>query len=106
MSPYKRATSSCGDCSRSRACGSRDNRPEVRVAPPVMTCGHRHRRCPGYYVALQESDVFLRRLLALEDLRIERKPSVSWNDLIAGYELRGFAIAVGQGRQARTGRHR
>jgi cytochrome P450 len=69
-----------------------------RVGPPVMSFGDGHHRCPGYYVALQESDVFLRRLLALEDLRIERKPSVSWNDLIAGYELRGFAIAVGQGR--------
>ena len=34
-------------------------------------------------------------LLALEDLRIERKPSVSWNDLVAGYELRGFTVAVG-----------
>ena len=69
-----------------------------RVGPPVMSFGDGHHRCPGYYVALQETDVFLRRLLALEDLRIERKPSVSWNDLIAGYELRGFAIAVGQGR--------
>ena len=48
--------------------------------------------------ALQETDVFLRRLLVLKDWRVERKPSVSWNDLIAGYELRGFAVAVGQGR--------
>ena len=69
-----------------------------RTGPPVMSFGDGHHRCPGYYVALQETDVFLRRLLALEDLRIERKPSVSWNDLIAGYELRGFTVAVGQGR--------
>ena len=66
-----------------------------RVGPAVMSFGDGHHRCPGYYVALQESDVFLTRLLSLEGLRIERKPSVSWNDLIAGYELRGFTVALG-----------
>lgn len=65
-----------------------------RVGPPVMSFGDGHHRCPGYYVALQETDVFLTRLLSLKKLRIERKPSVSWNDLIAGYELREFTIAV------------
>lgn len=65
-----------------------------RVGPAVMSFGDGHHRCPGYYVALQESDVFLKRLLSLEGLRIERKPSVSWNDLIAGYELRGFTVAL------------
>ena len=66
-----------------------------RVGPAVMSFGDGHHRCPGYYVALQETDVFLSRLLSLEDLRIERKPSVGWNDLIAGYELRGFTVALG-----------
>ena len=65
-----------------------------RVGPAVMSFGDGHHRCPGYYVALQETDVFLTRLLSLEGLRIERKPSVSWNDLIAGYELRGFTVAL------------
>ena len=66
-----------------------------KVGPTVMSFGDGSHRCPGAFVAIQESDVFLRRLLALEDLRIERKPSVSWNDLVAGYELRGFTVAVG-----------
>ena len=66
-----------------------------RVGPAVMSFGDGHHRCPGYYVALQESDVFLTRLLSLKGLRIERKPSVGWNDLIAGYELRGFTVALG-----------
>lgn len=72
----------------------RDLRVE-RVGPQVMSFGDGSHRCPGAYVAIQESDVFLRRLLAQEDLRIERKPSVSWNDVTSGYELRGFAVAVG-----------
>ncbi len=66
-----------------------------KVGPAVMSFGDGSHRCPGAFVAIQESDVFLQRLLALEDLRIERKPSVSWNDLVAGYELRGFTVAVG-----------
>ena len=65
-----------------------------RVGPAVMSFGDGHHRCPGYYVALQESEIFLTRLLSLGGLRIERKPSVSWNDLIAGYELRGFTVAL------------
>ena len=65
-----------------------------RVGPAVMSFGDGHHRCPGYYVALQETEIFLKRLLSLGGLRIERKPSVGWNDLIAGYELRGFTVAV------------
>ena len=66
-----------------------------KVGPAVISFGDGSHRCPGAFVAIQESDVFLQKLLALEDLRIERKPSVSWNDLVAGYELRGFTVAVG-----------
>lgn len=65
-----------------------------RVLPTVISFGDGHHRCPGAYIALQETDIFLRRLLALDSLRIERKPSVRWNDLVAGYELRDFVIAV------------
>lgn len=66
-----------------------------KVGPAVMSFGDGSHRCPGAFVAIQESDVFLRRLLELEELRIERKPSVSWSDLVAGYELRGFTVALG-----------
>ena len=59
-----------------------------------MSFGDGHHRCPGYYVALQETEIFLTRLFSLGGLRIERKPSVGWNDLIAGYELRGFTVAL------------
>ena len=65
-----------------------------RTGPAVMSFGDGHHRCPGYYVALQETEVFLTRLLSLGSLRIERKPSVGWNDLIAGYELRGFVVTL------------
>lgn len=66
-----------------------------RVPPAVMSFGDGHHRCPGAYVAIQESDIFLQRLLVLPDLRVERAPALSWSELVTGYELRDFIVAVG-----------
>jgi cytochrome P450 len=65
-----------------------------RVAGSVMGFGDGHHRCPGAYIAIQETDIFLQRLLALDGLRIEREPTVTWSDLTKGYEIRDFGIAV------------
>lgn len=65
-----------------------------RAAPAVMGFGDGHHRCPGAYVAIQESDIFLQRLLAVEGLRVERWPTLGWNDLVTGYELRDFMVAI------------
>ncbi len=65
-----------------------------RIPPAVMSFGDGHHRCPGAYVALQESDIFLQRLLALDGLRIERPPTLLWSDITKGYELRDFVVAV------------
>ncbi len=65
-----------------------------RAGPALMSFGDGHHRCPGAPIAIQETDIFLQRLLALDTLRIERKPSVSWEDLTAAYEIRDFIIAV------------
>lgn len=65
-----------------------------KVTPAVMSFGDGHHRCPGAYVAIQESDTFLTRLLALENLKIERPARVTWSDLTAGYEIRDFWVSV------------
>lgn len=65
-----------------------------RVSPAVMGFGDGAHRCPGSFIAVQETDIFLQRLLALDGLRIERAPSLSWNDLVTGYELRDFVITL------------
>ncbi|WIG59753.1 MAG: Cytochrome P450 [Ktedonobacterales bacterium] len=65
-----------------------------RVAPSVMGFGDGQHRCPGSYVAIQETDIFLRLLLALDGLRIECAPTLSWNELVTGYELRDFMLAL------------
>jgi len=65
-----------------------------RVPEMLMSFGDGTHRCPGAYLAIQETDIFLQRLLAIESLRIVSKPSVSWSELTTGYELRHFMIAV------------
>ncbi|TSA87487.1 cytochrome P450 [Deinococcus detaillensis] len=67
------------------------------VQAPVLAFGDGHHRCPGAFLAIRESDVFLRRLLIWNDLRIVTPPSVSYNEVVKGYELRGFRVALGKG---------
>ncbi len=64
------------------------------VGSAVMSFGDGAHRCPGAFVAIQETDIFLQRLLALDGLRIERAPSLHWNELVTGYELRNFIVAL------------
>ena len=57
-----------------------------------LSFGDGPHRCPGAYIALQESDIFLSKLLAQPGLTIFRPPSLSWNRSTSGYELRNFEI--------------
>ena len=65
-----------------------------RVPSMLMSFGDGAHRCPGSYLAIQETDIFLRRLLALKGLRIVRPPALTWNAISASYELRGFILAL------------
>lgn len=59
-----------------------------QVTPAVLSFGDGAHRCPGSYLAIQETDILLTRLLALDGLQLEREPTLRWNDLVSGYELR------------------
>ncbi len=50
--------------------------------------------CPGQPLALRETDALLHRLLALPVAR-ESEPTISWDDLIEGYKIRGLTLSVG-----------
>lgn len=50
-------------------------------------------RCPGEFVAIQESDIFLQRLLRLPGLRLVGEPRVERNATVAGYEIKDLVVA-------------
>lgn len=61
--------------------------------PQVLSFGDGAHRCPGAFVAIQESDVFLQRLLRLP-LRFKRAPDLSWNEKLGSYEVRDFVLTL------------
>jgi len=69
------------------------------VQAPVLAFGDGHHRCPGAFLAIRESDVFLRRLLIWNDVEIVTPPTVSTNETVKGYEIRGFRVRLGQQRK-------
>lgn len=73
------------------ACPARALAPGVQ--PAVMSFGDGAHRCPGAFIALQESDIFLRQLLALP-VRLVRPPTLRYNALIESYEVRGLEVAL------------
>jgi cytochrome P450 len=72
---------------------------DKQTTAAVLSFGDGHHRCPGQFIAIQETDIFLRRLLALPGLRLEKAPTVTWDELTAGYVLRDCIISD----DARTG---
>lgn len=59
-----------------------------------LSFGDGNHRCPGAFIAIQETDIFLTKLLALEGLEIQQPPTVTRKELVKGYELRNFILTV------------
>lgn len=55
--------------------------------------GAGHHRCPGEYVALVQSDVFLRSLFSVKGLRKVSSPKLSYSTVKAGYSIENLRIA-------------
>jgi cytochrome P450 len=51
-------------------------------------------RCAGEHLAIAETDVFVRKLLALKGLRIVDKPKIVRNETVEGYEISNYMVAV------------
>jgi cytochrome P450 len=63
------------------------------VQEPVLSFGDGHHRCPGSFIALLETDIFLQRLLSLP-VQLEGTPHLSFNPTIEGYELRDVQLRL------------
>lgn len=64
------------------------------VRAEAMSFGDGNHRCPGNAIAIQESDIFLTRLLALP-VRLASTPRLEWDELISGYAVRDLVLEVG-----------
>ncbi|PWI17905.1 cytochrome P450 [Streptomyces sp. Act143] len=60
----------------------------------ALSFGDGPHRCPGADLALMETNVFLGRLLALENVRMLTPPRLTFQDEIGGYAIRGLRVAV------------
>lgn len=59
----------------------------------MISFGDGAHKCPGNALALRESDLFLSRLFSHE-VKLVREPRLEWDEIVAGYALRDFEIAV------------
>lgn len=51
-------------------------------------------RCAGEHLAMAETDVFIRKLLALKGLRVTRQPDIIRNETVEGYEINNYMVEV------------
>jgi cytochrome P450 len=58
-----------------------------------MSFGDGPHHCPGWQVALNETRIFIDRLLRVPGLRLERAPDMTWNSQLMSYELRNAVVA-------------
>lgn len=65
------------------------------VSAAGLSFGDGAHKCPGMHVAIQETDIFLSKLFAMDGVRMERAPRIAFKPDIAAYELRGLTVAVG-----------
>jgi cytochrome P450 len=58
-----------------------------------MSFGDGNHRCPGAQVAMQETRIFLDRLLRFPGIRLTHEPEMRWCNPLMSYELRNAIVA-------------
>jgi len=51
-------------------------------------------RCAGEHLAIAETDIFVRKLMSLKGLRVEKQPEIKFNKTVEGYEIDDYILAV------------
>ncbi len=64
------------------------------VSEVVLAFGDGPHRCPGAYIAIQETQIFLSKLLAMPGLRMVAPPTPELRPAIASYELVGLKVTL------------
>ena len=66
-----------------------------QAAAPGLTFGDGPHKCPGAYLAIQEADIFLSKLVALDGVALTAPPRVAFNDAFGSYSLHDMVVSVG-----------
>ncbi len=64
------------------------------VKPYGLSFGDGIHMCPGAFIAIEETDIFLTRLLSLEQLQLVQEPELGRNEVVQGYEIRDLRVMV------------
>ncbi len=51
-------------------------------------------RCAGEHIAIAETDIFIRKLMQVPGLRIEKPAEIRLNELVEGYEVINYTVVV------------
>lgn len=62
------------------------------AAAPGLTFGDGPHKCPGSYLAVQEADIFLTKLFALDGVTLAAPPRVAFNDAFGSYSLHDMIV--------------
>ena len=65
-----------------------------RAISPGLSFGEGPHKCPGMYVAIQETDIFLTKLFAIDTLDLVAPPKVTHNAAFDSYEIRDMQVIL------------
>ncbi|MCE0537493.1 cytochrome P450 [Kineosporia rhizophila] len=68
------------------------DRAKRRKINSYLSFGDGAHRCPGAQIALNETRVFLDRLLRVPGIRLQRRPDLDWTAELLSYELRNAVV--------------
>ena len=74
-----------------------DRAQRMKTPGSYLSFGDGSHRCPGAQVALNESRVFLDRLLRVPGIRLQREPDLNWTEALMSYELRNAVVTCDRG---------
>jgi cytochrome P450 len=70
-----------------------DREIDANTTRALLTFSDGNHRCPGSYIALQESAIFLTKLLEIPDLRYVKAPKITRNPQV-GFEVRDLILTT------------
>jgi cytochrome P450 len=70
-----------------------DRARRMKIEGSYLSFGDGSHRCPGAQVALNETRIFLDRLLRIPGIRLCREPDMGWTTELMSYELRNAVVA-------------